>query len=393
MKKYLNISFFLFSIVFLINTSFAQNNISKIEYFIDIDPGFGSGTSVAFTNDTVLDLNFSASLNGLANGFHFLFIRALNDSGWGQTYVHPFSYSENSAFTSLANINKIEYYFDVDPGYDSAISINFTPDSIINILHNSNLTGLTPGLHFLHMRAKDANGQWSLNYNKPFIAIGSAGLPNITELEYYIDTIAGYGLGTSVPITPDSALSEAFYIDLSGISDGFHFLHIRAKDDNGNWSLNYFRPFLCSGSEDFALIDKFEYFFDTDPGYDSGIVVNLTNDTIIDEYFNADLSGLSLGMHMMHIRAKDENGYWSIDYIKPIVVSNSLGFPDINAVEYFIDTDPGYGNGTSVNLAPDSIINQAFTINLNGINPGIHTLFFRALDDNGIWSQTYTRAF
>lgn len=58
--------------------------------------------------------------------------------------------------------------------------------------------------------------------------------------------------------------------------------------------------------------------------------------------------------------------------------------------EYFVDTDPGFGNATGFAIAvPDSDFTQAITIPYSSFpGSGYHNLFMRTLDTNGNWSQT-----
>ncbi|MBK6285493.1 MAG: T9SS type A sorting domain-containing protein [Draconibacterium sp.] len=62
--------------------------------------------------------------------------------------------------------------------------------------------------------------------------------------------------------------------------------------------------------------------------------------------------------------------------------------------EYFIDSDPGFGNATGFTIAvPDSDLTHAITIPYSSFNSsGYHNLFFRTQNSNGNWSQT-TRSF
>lgn len=58
--------------------------------------------------------------------------------------------------------------------------------------------------------------------------------------------------------------------------------------------------------------------------------------------------------------------------------------------EYFIDSDPGFGNATGFSIAvPDSDLTQAITVPYSSFNGyGYHNLFLRTQDSNGNWSQT-----
>lgn len=72
----------------------------------------------------------------------------------------------------------------------------------------------------------------------------------------------------------------------------------------------------------------------------------------------------------------------------------SLTAQNITVVEYFFDSDPGYGSGTSVSITPSSTItNFNFSINLSSAADGFHTLFVRVKDANNNWSMAYSRPF
>lgn len=64
---------------------------------------------------------------------------------------------------------------------------------------------------------------------------------------------------------------------------------------------------------------------------------------------------------------------------------------NITAVEYAIDTDNGFGNGTIVNLTPARDSTFDFEVNTAGLSKGYHTLYFRTLDSDGTWSHTSYR--
>ncbi|MBS1559419.1 MAG: gliding motility-associated C-terminal domain-containing protein [Bacteroidetes bacterium] len=65
----------------------------------------------------------------------------------------------------------------------------------------------------------------------------------------------------------------------------------------------------------------------------------------------------------------------------------------LKRAEYFFDTDPGKGNGTSLSITQAASINQTFNLNINSLATGVHTLNIRFLDSNGHWSLFATRTF
>jgi hypothetical protein len=60
---------------------------------------------------------------------------------------------------------------------------------------------------------------------------------------------------------------------------------------------------------------------------------------------------------------------------------------NIIAAEYFIDTDPGYGNATAIALTPGvNIVNTAFNASTAGLSNGVHRIFIRTRNNEGRWS-------
>lgn len=53
-------------------------NVVRVEYFVDSDPGFGAATPVTITQGLQdVTANFQFNINGLSTGFHNLCIRSL----------------------------------------------------------------------------------------------------------------------------------------------------------------------------------------------------------------------------------------------------------------------------------------------------------------------------
>ena len=71
----------------------------------------------------------------------------------------------------------------------------------------------------------------------------------------------------------------------------------------------------------------------------------------------------------MFVRFKDSNGKWSLCSIRNFykeLLSNDINIlPYITRGEYFIDTDPGFGNGNDIQVnASNNITDLNFTIDL-----------------------------
>ena len=174
---------------------------------------------------------------------------------------------------------------------------------------------------------------------------------------------------------------------------------IRARNNLGQWSTarqQIFYTYIIQ-SQTASKIKKSEYFIDTDPGFGLAVPIPVTTPgSDLSLSFNVNVAGFSQGFHMMVLRALDESGYWStsrqqIFYIYKTTPANAA---NIKGFEYFIDNDPGIGEGTYVNVpTPANDVTVDFVVNLSGISSGIHILYLRAKDVEKRWSLTYAQAF
>ncbi|PWI30435.1 hypothetical protein DI383_08290 [Flavobacteriaceae bacterium LYZ1037] len=75
-------------------------------------------------------------------------------------------------------------------------------------------------------------------------------------------------------------------------------------------------------------------------------------------------------------------------------VGVTLAQSDIASVEYFFDTDPGLGNGISIDIDPDvELLDQNFNIPTTGLDQGTHRLFMRVVNVDGLTSMYNYKTF
>ncbi len=230
---------------------FAQN-INKIEYFIDADPGYATGTDVPITAATTVTINFNVSLSAVTNGFHTLSIRARDaNSAWSIVGIRPFYKETLSSGSTPPNITQLEYFIDADPGYGSGTAVTITTGSPVTTTFTASLTSVTDGFHTLSIRAKDVNNRWSVVGVRPFYkeTLGTGSTPpNIIAMEYFIDADPGFGLATALAIMAGSPITQNVNVSLGSLTNGVHKLSIRAKDANNRWSV--------VGIKDFTVQDN-----------------------------------------------------------------------------------------------------------------------------------------
>jgi len=145
---------------------------------------------------------------------------------------------------------------------------------------------------------------------------------------------------------------------------------------------------LCMpfGVEAFSQIVSAEYFFDADPGFGNGTALNVSGDSI-DENFSIPTESLSDGIHTLYVRVLNANGVWSLYDKNSVWVSiRNANAALITAAEYFIDMDPGLGLGTAIDISGDSIDEDIMLDVPEDLSDGDHIVYVRVLNANGIWS-------
>lgn len=141
-----------------------------------------------------------------------------------------------------------------------------------------------------------------------------------------------------------------------------------------------------------TTITKMEYFIDADPGVGNGTALSIPPLENVTFSFNVDISGYSVGYHKLYLRTRDNLGRWSITARRNIEVLPLQEQYKITNGEYFIDTDPGYGNGKGITVTNSGVeVLQDFSASLTGLEIGYHKLYGRFKDNNGNWSQTFRR--
>lgn len=377
----------------------ATANIVRAEYFIDTDPGFGNAVQLSINPSTnVANQTVSISLSNVADGLHTLYVRSQDADGrWSVSNRSSF-FKTSAAASVLSNITAAEYFIDNDPGFGNATAINITAGT--NISNQSvivPLNNISAGFHHFFIRTRNAAGQWSISNRSGFFKADLTALAAspVNRVEYFIDTDPGFGNAQSLPVSPGTNIADqSATIDLNSVSDGFHNLYIRSRAANGAWSISNRASFFKTSTAGLTVspVVKAEYFIDNDPGFGraNNIPVtpgtNISNQTVL-----VDLSSVSAGLHVLILRSQDAQGKWSISnrqpFFRPATSSGTAN--NIVKAEYFVDSDPGFGNGTNIPITPGvQLADIAVPVDISIYSVGGHFLFLRTQDTQGKWSIT-----
>lgn len=205
--------------------------------------------------------------------------------------------------------------------------------------------------------------------------ISWCGAQTISRAEYFFDTDPGPGNGTAISFTAGNPVTFTGTISTTGLAPGYHYLFIRTKTSSGNWSLYEGRQFFIDGG-----IVAAEYFFDADPGIGNATPLAVSSSSTITGTISS--TGISDGVHYLFIRTKHDGNIWSLAEPRYVNIRTR-----IVEAEYFIDTDPGFGNGTPLSISsPSDLITISPTIATPLLPNGNHYLFIRTKDISGRWS-------
>ncbi|MFY0626549.1 MAG: T9SS type A sorting domain-containing protein [Reichenbachiella sp.] len=391
---------FLTSIFILsVNISIAQN-ILVMEYYLDTDPGYGAGISIPITPGANVDVDFVIPNASLSEGFHTLVIRAQDANlDWSVQEVKNF-YVSPSDPVNTASITNGEYYIDTDPGYGNGNPISVTPGITTDTDFIIPTSSLLEGFHNVVIRMQDSDGQWGVQENMVVFVSGSdpVNTASITNAEYYIDTDPGYGNGTPIAVSTGVSINTDFIIPSSSLPLGFHNIVIRTQDSDGQWGMQESIVLFVSSSDHNVTSDiiNAEYYLDIDPGVGNGTALTIDNpSTSLNLDFVIPNASLPEGFHTLVLRTQDSDMVWGIDESIAFYVSNSnpLGTTMITDLEYFIDVDPGPGNGTQIDIVDAVNFDEEIDVLASSLAGGVHTINFRALDEMGVWSLVESRSF
>jgi hypothetical protein len=294
------------------------------------------------------------------------------------------------------SIGNAESFFDIDPGYGNGNQINISGSDVVNNIPIP-INNLTQGVHSVSIRVKGQNDKWSLTHTKTFLVIGSSssGTNSIADVEYFIDSLKqdrSNLISTGISSANDATINLPL---AQNVSEGVHSVTVRVKDNQGKYSLFHTKTYLVLGTSSGGqnAISQVQYFYDQDPGEANRITQAISLDANNKALIPLNIT-LPLGVHSVSFRVKDTQGKWSLFHTKVfLVMGNGAANASLSKVEYYLDTDPGFGNGTQINYTAMPGETQWLNIALNNLSTGVHVLYVRVKNSAGVWSLTHGKVF
>ncbi len=376
-----------------------SQQIVQAEYFVGEDPGYGNATPIAVTAAPVAEMNFSIPLIGLGFGIHTLYARVKDSNGaWSQTFRCVFLVQRLPLDPDFL-VSKMEYFFDDDPGFGQGTPIEFQAGADITAAIEIPLSSLSEGMHTLCVRTRDSKGSWGLQFYRTFLVklLPQDLVYQVNYMEYFFDDDPGFGQGTPIEFLAGADITAAIEIPLSSLSEGMHTLCVRTRDSKGSWGLQFYRTFLVKllPQDLVHQVNYMEYFFDDDPGLGQGTPIGVQPGEAISVAVELPLDELSTGMHTLYVRTRDDKGSWGLVFYRSFLkFFTATDEALVSRMEYFINTDPGAGNGIAVAMnTPREVAMKYFMVDPQHLQPGTNTLYIRTVDTRGRWGLVYHTTF
>ncbi len=297
-----------------------------------------------------LDINNSS--NGLANGSASALVNG------GSSWIYQYLFSNGETLQTASNLIAGNYFVQINDGKCPVIK-NFAINNII--------------------------------YTTSGIVYG----------EYYIDSIPDVGTPTTFSVPQGDTVGAYLHIPMNGLALGMHNVIVRVREITGLWSIPVEYMFFVNdtlpiiNSNQNVNITSAEYFFDNnDPGPGNAIpIASLYPNTSINHNLIVPTTGLNGGFHTISFRVRDELNNWSDVLSQTIYIKTDVIYPQIDSTqyplvlaEYYIDTDPGQGNGKQISITPGYSINESFSVDASTLSIGNHYVCVRVKDLKNKWS-------
>ena len=139
--------------------------------------------------------------------------------------------------------------------------------------------------------------------------------------------------------------------------------------------IRFLHTFLLLLAVQLAVAQQYEYWMDNDYEQRKSVAGN------VPEMLTMDISQLPTGLHYFNFRAKASNGQWGgLSRYMVYLSDNGAGSSSVTGCEYWLDND--YANRKQ---AAGSSVQEALTLDISHLSPGLHYFNFLAKMVSGQW--------
>jgi len=365
--------------------AYAQPTITQAEYFIGADPGEGFGTAITVPSaDDSVNLAWTIATGSLSPNTYRVMVRVRTNAGlWGRPVPQFLVISPANQVARLVT----QYEWSVDNGAFTLVDV--ADASTVNINQVISTASLAPGvLHRVNIRTTDNVGRTGQATDQFLVISGGAQIPRlVTQYEYAVDNAA--------PVVVDVAdapqVNLAQVIATGSLAAGqLHRVNFRVTDDLGRVSqftdqfLTIVPPAQLSRN-----ITQYEFWVDSDPPTlrDPVDAPAISINEVIAS------NSIPVGLHYLNVRTTDSQGQTGVAHRVPFIVMSPYAPSQartITAAEFFVNVDPGPGNGVAIPLPVDGAWDEGQedvgTV-ITNLPIGLHQVGIRVRDDLNRWSK------
>ena len=340
-------------------------DISQYEYWTDDDYA-----SRSVVNSSGGDISMQVSTEQLSAGVHYFNFRACRSDGvWGNFYRYLY-YIPMLKDAADGDVN-VEYWLDDDlAGVKTKSAAGGSMSLTLDI------SSLSPGVHYFNCMPVTANGERGNMERYIFyipLTFGQNATSPLKGYEYWLDDDYS-GKQTSTSNVSNPMLT----IDISSLKSGVHYFNFRAYNERGEYGNPvreiFYIPLIFEQNATSPL-KGYEYWLDDDYSGKQTGTSNVSNPML-----TIDISSLKSGVHYFNFRAYNERGEYGnpVREMFYIPQANPNTNAQLSKAEYWLDDD--YASKVTVE---NSNTEQAYTIDISQLGPGVHYFNYRAFDNEG----------
>ncbi len=343
--------------------------LTRFEYWFDDD--FNTRRIATLTKSESV-VRGDINTDDLNDGMHRLNYRVRRDDG-------SYSSISSTPFLKLTKEQQghLDYWIDDDVDNVQSLEIQDTEEEQSLTL---DLANCPSGYHKLSMKVATPGSVMGSVQTVGFLKLDQS---DASRLEYWFDN----DIANKQTLTGKHAYSSDDYIyteqfDLSELSPGLHRLNFRPVSSVGHTKGSVLSCNVLKLSKSKAT--QLEYWFDDD--VENKVLLDgqaVSDGFIIDNQL--DLSGLSFGLHRLNFCATSSDGTNKSSLITCTVMKTGSG--PVTKLQYWFDGDFSKRRTIS-SQAGDGLADIIFAndLNISGISPGHHRLYYRGISDNGLTS-------
>jgi len=364
---------------------FGQNQITGYTFWYNND--YASRTTQAIVPQQQAELSFQAETSGLSEGLNIFHFQVFDQNDVYSSPISKFFYKTKGAPSDTNRIAAYRYWFNNDMAQSDTVYITAAKQA--DILTEIDANALNDGLNSIHIQVMDQQEIWSSVLSQYFL---KSNTHYINAYQYWFNSDIASAVTVSVFPSKIVLINDA--IDASALNEGMNIMHLRFRDEQNLWSSTISQFFFKTqtGGSDTAKICSYQYWFDND--FAGAVTENIT--AVAHAHISAALPTnlLNNGIHVVHIRFKQENGLWS----SPLS-SYFFKMPESNAAQNLI-TEYQYWFNNDFNQAVHYVLPQAMAqhelllnIDMTQMPKGNYVLNLRTKDTLGLWSSVIADAF